>query len=126
MNTWISILKNPRLSKWLLTVALFFSSLSFSGYVHAKPAQKYVGKTALSLKYAQPGSRRVFFYKDFNHCQDYSACCKPDPNIIVQFNRLVKIKFDYLTSEKFSSPGEAEFFHYTIAHALSEEDYLIS
>jgi hypothetical protein len=127
MNIPVNLLNNRKLSKWLLTVALFFSSLSFSGFVQAKSAQEQIDKTGLLLKTSLRRSERVVScYSYLKYQPAFSFCCKPGPNAVVQFNRLVKIKFDYLAKMNFPSQRSAELLHRPVIYPFSEEEQLNS
>lgn len=123
---------NPptRLTRWLLTVAVFFSSLSFSGYAGNAPAThqeenfpalpftpNFKAKH-LSVSYKKA---LTFLYRE----KTAANAIKNKTHVLAVLRILIKIKFDYITRRVASFKTAERFVSCKTITQFSADDSLL-
>jgi hypothetical protein len=128
MFTSGKILFKTKLNKWLLTATLFLSVFSFSGYAgHTQTRQVAVKQTELLVAVTSKTNKPTISYKKaLASFFSLSNSISFDKKSILQFNRLTKTKFDYLSKQGFIVFCFGRHFQSKIIPQSLDEDFLIS
>lgn len=119
-----------KLTKCLLTVALFFSIFSFSGFAsnsHSILQQETQTEIVIS-KILKNSKREISYIKaiELNSCNDFLLI--PSKNwtyTLLAYNIHTKVKFDNISLQFCSYKSSTRFFHAkTIPHGSDEDVFL--
>lgn len=125
--------KNPygkaRQTKWLLTVALFLSLFSFSGYTGISQTLQEATQTELVLSDRKDTTKRaVHFYDtllaDRSESGPVSKTCLA--NYLLSYNRLVEIRFKNLSEPPGIRKLSDHFYQVKTIPQSSKEDNFVS
>ncbi len=103
-----------KLTKWLLTVTLFFSILTFSGYAgNSQSRQQQATQTELVISNNHKTCKRTISFKkafELTSCNDFLINpYKNWTNTLFTYNLLTKVKLDSI-SRQFCSYKSADHF----------------
>lgn len=117
-----------KLSKWLLTATLFLSVFSFSGYAGQNQSrQTIIKQTELLVTFTSKTNKRSLSYKKaLSTLFSLAGSILFDAKSILQFNRLSKIKSDYLSKQSFIVFNSGKHFQNKNIPQSQDDEYLIS
>jgi hypothetical protein len=123
--------RKDKITKWLLTVALFFSVFSFSGYAgnyQLKNQQTTQVELVVSGKY-KVCKRTISYLKAFEiescndsfirHCKDWKAA-------LLFFNERTKAKLNYILRQFILYKSADYFLHIKTIPTNSDEDIFVT
>ncbi len=128
MLTSGKILFKTKLNKWLLTAIVFLSVFSFSGYSgQSQTRQAALKQTELFVTVTSKTNKPTISYKKaLASFFSLSNSISFDPNSILLFNGLTKIKFDNLSKQDFIVFCSGRHFQSKIIPQSQDEECLIS
>ncbi|MGK7392484.1 MAG: hypothetical protein ACNS60_19170 [Candidatus Cyclobacteriaceae bacterium M2_1C_046] len=114
MTNTLFIYDKDKLTKWLLTVALFFSIFTFSGYAgYSQSRQQQATQTELVISNNHKTCKRTISFKkafELTSCNDFLiSTYKNWTNTLFTYNILTKVKLDSI-SKQFCSYKSADRF----------------
>ena len=122
------ILFKTKLNKWLLTAIVLLSVFSFSGYSgQSQTRQAALKQTELFVTVTSKTNKPTICYKKaLASFFSLSNSISFDPNSILLFNGLTKIKFDNLSKQDFIVFCSGGHFQSKIIPQSQDEECLIS
>lgn len=123
--------QKSKLTKWLLTITLFFSVFTFSGYVGSYQSIKHQAiqtERLISNKYKT--CKRTISYKkafDFTSCNNILlSTYKNWANTLFTYNTLTKVKFESISRQFYSHKFIGHFLQVKTIPKSSDEDVFVA
>jgi len=115
-----------KLTKWLLTVTMFFSIFTFSGYAgDSQSRQQQPTQTEIVISNHKTWKRTIPFKKAFERisCNDFLVSnCKNWTNTLFTYNILTKVKLDSISRQFCSHKPAGHFLQVKTIPQSSDED----
>jgi hypothetical protein len=129
-NVQFTYLKD-KLTKWLLTVVLFFSIFTFSGYDgNSQSRQQQATQTELVISNCHKTCNRTISYKKafglFSYNNFFISPCKNWTNTLFTYSILTKVKLDSISSQFYSHKPAFHFLQVKTIPQISDEDNFVT
>ena len=119
-----------KLTKWFLTVTLFFSILTFSGYAGTSQTKVQATQTELLITDKRKTCKRIILYEKSFELSSYNDFVftpfRNWRNTLVRYNKLTKVKLDSILRQFFSHKLANHFLQVKTISQNSDEDGLVT
>ena len=120
-----------KLTKWLLTVTLFFSIFTFSGYVgNSQSRQQQATQTELVISNNHKTCKRTISYKKAfvlnGFSEPFNCLYKNWTNTLFTYNILIKVNLDTISRQFYSHNPTDRFLQKKTIPQSSDEDIFVT